>query len=155
MKKFFVVLMVLAMSIVPVFAGDAIEISSGGQTLSFQSLSQIVVLCTGIIPGALIAIKFMIDIVSAYYHREQDPSKLQKAIVNFIIVVIIVVGYVVVVNFIFGDDANSTEGEYNSGRSNFLSGLSTSGAELPEGVDAPAMEFDLSGFSVEGVEDLL
>lgn len=156
MKKLFVVLMVLAMSLAPVFAGE-LTVEGNGSSITFGSIGQIVVLCTGIIPGALIAIKFMIDIVSAYYHREQDPSKLQKAIVNFIIVVLIVVGYVVVVTFIFGSDAEGTTGagsDVNTDRSAFLSGLVTSGAEIPEGYGMPeGLEFDLSGFEGAGLLD--
>ena len=71
MKKIFVVLMVFAMSIAPVFAGEALAVGEGTNAFSVDSIAKIVTLCTGIIPGALIAIKFMIDIVSAYYHREQ------------------------------------------------------------------------------------
>lgn len=153
MKKFFVVLMVVAMSIAPVFAGEALEVGEGTGAFSVTSISKIVTLATGIVPGALIAIKFMFDVVSAYYHREQDPSKLQKAIVNFIIVVIVVIGYVVVVNFLFTEDASDSNN--GGGRADFLKGLTTSGAEISADVDAVPMDFDLSGFSVEGIEELL
>lgn len=154
-KKFLVILMaLLALSVVPVFAGELTISGAGSESIKFSALGQIITLCTGIIPGALIAIKFMLDVVSAYYHREQDPSKLQKAIVNFIIVVLIIVAYIVFVNFIFKGDATTT-GENASNRSNFFQGLISTGAELSGPVDMSTMEFDLSGFSVEDVEALL
>ena len=151
MKKFFVVLMVVAMSIAPVFAGDLAIEGDNGFTIS--SIGKIVTLATGLVPGALIAIKFMVDVVSAYYHREQDPSKLQKAIVNFISGVLIVVGYSVVVQVLCTVDAT---GDSDNDRSAFLSGLTTSGAEVPAGIQAPgAFGFDLSGFELENAEALL
>lgn len=147
-KKLFVVFMVMAMIVAPVFAG---EIKLGDSSQSITSIGKIITLCTGVIPGALIAIKFMVDVVSAYYHREQDPSKLSKAIVNFAIVVIIIIGYVFLVNFIFSGDTKTGE---NSG--NFLSGLTNTGAEVDADAIAPSIEqFDFSGFDMESVEGLL
>ena len=138
--------MVVAMSIAPVFAGEALEVGEGTGAFSVTSISKIVTLATGIIPGALIAIKFMFDVVSAYYHREQDPSKLQKAIVNFIIVVIVVIGYVVVVNFLFTEDASDSNN--GGGRADFLAGLTTSGAEIPADVREKLLLFGRSALAV-------
>lgn len=123
------VLMVLAVMVAPMFAGS---VTIGGDSgTSVSSIAKIVTLCTGTIPGAVIAIKFMLDIVKAYMHREQDPQGFQKAIINFVIVVVIIIGYVVLVNYIFKADAEGTNvgamGE-NSNRATFLQGLT--GAEI-------------------------
>lgn len=127
-KRIFMVLMVLAVMVAPMFAGSVTIGSESGGTV--DSIAKIVTLCTGTIPGAVIAIKFMLDIVKAYMHREQDPQGFQKAIINFVIVVIIVIGYVVLVNYIFKTDANeaTTGNGGTGGRSEFLQGLT--GAEI-------------------------
>lgn len=125
-KRIFMVLMVLAVMVAPMFAGS---VTIGEGSGSVQSIARIVTLCTGTIPGAVIAIKFMLDIVKAYMHREQDPQGFQKAIINFVIVVVIIIGYVILVNYIFADDADAagSMGE-NESRASFVDGLT--GAEI-------------------------
>lgn len=140
MKKFFVVLFVLALITAPVFAEST---ASSGQAKIDSALKNIVTLCTGVIPGAIISIKFIFDIVNAMLHREQDPTKLQKAIINLIITVGIVVLYVVLIQFIFG---NTPDGGNQSTQTSFMSGL------IGENIEASALAdygYELENFDFD------
>lgn len=115
-RKLFMILMVMAVVVAPMFA-DATE----GELADVSSIGKLVTLCTGIVPGCVIAIKFMLDIVSAYMQRDQDPHKLKNAVVGFVMVVLVIVLYVVIVHYIFDDDADSANGSIAT--DSFLSGL--------------------------------
>lgn len=119
MKKIIFLLVAFMMLTTPVFA-ETLTID-GLTNTGTNPIKQIVVLCTGVIPGAIISIKFIFDIVSAMMHREQDPTKLQKAIINLVITVGVIVLYVVLLTYIFGKD-NTSSGNAVTQQS-FMQGL--------------------------------
>lgn len=132
-KKLFFVLLVVLVAASPIFASDT-DTMTIGTSVNITSIPKIIAIVTGVVPGGFIAIKFIIDILTAYAHREQDPTKIQKAIVGLVIVVLILLGYSLVINYVFSEDA--TEDSQKS----FLSGLTgAEAAELPAGSRAMAV----------------
>lgn len=127
-KKVFLFLMIFAIVASQVFAADTITVGDGTTGFEINSLARMVTLMTGIIPGVLIAIKFMYDVVVAYFSRDVDPHKMKNAIIGFAIVVLVILGYVVVVNFVFADDATNETGSAVD-REDFFTGVK--GAEIP------------------------
>ena len=59
------VAMMLLLAVAPVFA-DGLNDSATQNGIDVSPLYRIVLLCTGIIPGAFIAIKFFLDVLKAY-----------------------------------------------------------------------------------------
>ena len=108
-KKRFIILMAALLAIaVPIFA-ESTTIDGMG-SMSVNPIKQIMILCTGIIPGIIVTCKFVIDVVNAMMHREQDPTRLQKAIIGLVVTVGVIVLYVVLVQFVFGSSAADTAG---------------------------------------------
>lgn len=120
------VAMMLLLAVAPVFA-DGLNDSATQNGIDVSPLYRIVLLCTGIIPGAFIAIKFFLDVLKAYAHREQDPSALMKAIINLVLVVLVILMYSAVINFVFPGGSGSSSGSSSNDvnrNSTFLEGLS-------------------------------
>lgn len=123
-KKSLIVLCMLILVGSQVFATTTVDgITS---TTGVNPIQRIMILCTGIVPGVIISCKFILDIVSAAIHKEQDPTKLQKAIINLVITVGVIVLYTVLVTYIFGSSSSgSGTGDYG-GASTFIQGLTGS-----------------------------
>ena len=146
MRKFrtvFMVAMIFMLAVAPVLA-DGLNDTATENGIDVSPLYRVVLLCTGIIPGAFIAIKFFIDIIKAYAHREQDPSALMKAVINLVLVVFVILMYSATINFVFktGSGSGSTQNQANA-NSSFLKGLSgdtVCAVDEPELLDAAYAE---------------
>lgn len=146
MKKFVMVAMMLLLALAPMFAdGLSDSAMTGDNRINVSPLYRIVLLCTGIIPGSFIAIKFFIDIIKAYARRDTEQGGLMKAVINLVLVVLIILMYSGAINFIFpaGESGSSTN-DINS-QSDFLKGLSgdtvdaEAGAWVIDPADAEAL----------------
>lgn len=132
-RKAAVLLFVLILAAAPMFA-DGLSLTSGTGTTTGGSgnaaidvtpLVRILALCTGIIPGVVIAIKFISEAVIGYWKHTIDPQGVLKAVVWLVIIVLILVCYSAFINYVFpaGGSTGTSSNELNTS-SQFLKGLS-------------------------------
>lgn len=119
MKRFFSIMCVLLIACTFVFAAQDAEAGDDTSGVSAAILN-VVAICTGVVPGAVVAAKFIFDLVKAYISKEQDPELLKKTVVRLLITVGIMILYATIISYIFGENAGDGV--------NFVSGLT--GAEV-------------------------
>lgn len=116
----------LVLASAQLFAGNA----ASDTTLSAFGLntasSNLFALLTGLIPGGIIAIKFIWDIVQSYMNKDQEPTKLQKSIIRLGITVAVLVLYTVVINVLLPKASTDDTGAVNK---DLVSGI-LGGAEV-------------------------
>lgn len=114
-KKLLLIALVLMVSVTMAFAEGLDSSDSAGLGAVVNKIFPVL---AGAIPGAILFIKFLWDIVAAYISKDQDPTKLQKSIIKFLICVGIIVLYFTVITQLFGTGSSDS---VNTG--NFIAGL--------------------------------
>lgn len=128
MKKAAAVIAMIALAALPLMAagqGGASGTYSRDGIDASEFSSNMAAVLAGVIPGMMVAAKFVWDIVKAYSGKEQDPYLLRKALIGLGITLMALVLYTRFIGAMgFGKDPAADS---------FFKGLSMKGAEAPLG----------------------
>lgn len=117
-KKFFIVLLALAVMSSPLFAQAVATTDTTSATLNLSFIKTAVNLVVGVFAGGYVLIKAAMDIFGAVRHSDQDPNALKKAIGSLVLHIAVLASFMFVINYVFSGMA-PTSGSAD----NFFTGL--------------------------------
>lgn len=118
MKKLFIVFLIMACVPALVFASNADGSTEGTIEIGGVNLAPVARLLTliiGVFGGIFVLVKGAIDIMHAVTNQEADPQGVRKAIVRFLIAVVIIGAFFGIRTFILNGQNGTPEGTTSSG----------------------------------------